>query len=267
MNNQPIGVLDSGLGGLTILSELIKKLPHESFIYIGDSANIPYGAKSEKEIYLLSRQLIEFLLERKVKLIVIACNTITVTCLDKLRSDYSTIPIVGTVPVIKTAAEISVNKKIGILSTTRTAQSEYQKQLIDTFANGYTVINLGTDKLVPLIESGKIDDSDISVILRDVIAPYRNEGIDTLALGCTHFPYLITQIEKLLPEVKLLDSGGAIARQVERVLQKNDMLTTVLSAGNVTVYTTGELTVAKKLTQWNIKQNAVVEQVNIHNDH
>src|SRR6266480_7134956 len=143
MNNNPIGILDSGVGGLTVLQALVHELPHESAIYNGDSHNTPYGAKSEEEIYRLSKRLIEFLLKKEVKLIVIACNTITVTCLDKLRSEYPNVPIVGTVPVIKTAAEVSKNKRIGILSTTRTAQSTYQKRLIEEFANGCTVFNHG----------------------------------------------------------------------------------------------------------------------------
>src|SRR5262245_22974677 len=126
MNNHPIGVLDSGLGGLTVLSSIVKELPNEQFIYIGDSKNTPYGKKTEEEIYHLSKRLIEFLLQKKVKLIVVACNTITVSCLERLRTDYPDMPIVGTVPVIKTAAAVSKNKCIGILSTTRTAQSDYQ---------------------------------------------------------------------------------------------------------------------------------------------
>lgn len=266
MNNHPIGILDSGLGGLTIVSEIEIELPKEAYIYIGDSANTPYGAKTEEEIYVLSKQLIKFLIKRKVKLIVIACNTITVSCLEKLRNEYSTIPIVGTVPVIKTAAEISKNKKIGILSTTRTAQSRYQKNLIATFANGCTVINIGTDNLVPLIEAGKIDDPGITAILEEVLLPFKNEGIDTLALGCTHFPYLKSQIEQILPGVKLLESGGAIARQVRRVLQKNGMLSLSRAEGDIAIYTTGNISIAKKLAQRTLKKFAVVEQVQLHND-
>src|SRR5579859_4755595 len=135
MSNYPIGVLDSGVGGLTVLNAIVQELPHESVVYIGDSRNTPYGAKTAEEIYHLSRKLIEFLREKKVKVIVIGCNTITVSCLDRLRSDYPVMPIVGTVPVIKTAAAVSTKKRIGILSTTRTAQSDYQKHLIEEFAN------------------------------------------------------------------------------------------------------------------------------------
>src|SRR5579872_6017265 len=107
MKNHPIGILDSGLGGLTVLASIARELPNESFVYAGDSANTPYGTKSEEEIYSRAKKLIEFLKDKQVKLIVIACNTITVSCLDKLRTDYPEIPIIGTVPVIKTAAEVT----------------------------------------------------------------------------------------------------------------------------------------------------------------
>ncbi len=198
MNNHPIGILDSGLGGLTVLQAIARELQNESFVYIGDSVSTPYGAKSPDEIYKLAKRLIEFLLQQEVKLIVIACNTITVTCLDKLRSDYSQIPIVGTVPVIKTAAEVSKNKYIGILSTTQTAQSDYQKHLIETFANGCTVFNHGTDALVPLIEQGQLESSEMTAALQSVLQVFKNEKIDALALGCTHFPFLEKQMQTIL---------------------------------------------------------------------
>jgi glutamate racemase len=266
MKNYPIGIMDSGLGGLTVLREIVKELPEESFVYVADSNNTPYGAKSVDEIRLLSKHLIDFLVEKEVKLIVIACNTITVTCLDRLRSDYSTIPIVGTVPVIKTAADISVNKRIGILSTTGTAQSNYQKHLIATYSNGCSVINEGTDMLVPLIEQGKINGVEITAVLKEVLVPFQKEDIDTLALGCTHFPFLLTQIQEILPGVKLLESGGAIARQVRRVLLKNDMLSSQKEEGTIAVYTTGDMHIAKSLVQNTCKRHAAVQHIQLNND-
>src|SRR5258708_19285848 len=225
MNNNPIGILDSGIGGLTVLASVVQQLPHESVVYIGDSRNTPYGVRSAEEIYHLSKRLIEFLLKKQVKLIVIGCNTITVSCLDRLHSDYPNIPLVGTVPVIKTAAAISQKKRIGILSTTRTAQSDYQKHLIEEFANDCTVFNHGTDELVPLIEKGKAESEEMTTVLQKVLEPFQEEDIDALALGCTHFPFLEEQMRRILdPKVQLLDSGSAIARQVRRVLEHNNCL-------------------------------------------
>lgn len=247
MNNNPIGILDSGVGGLTVLHAIIQELPHESIVYIGDSKNTPYGAKSEEEIYLLAKKLIEFLITKKVKLIVIACNTITVSCLERLRIDYPALPIIGTVPVVKMAAVNSHNKRIGILSTTRTAQSDYQRHLIEEFAKGCTVFNQGTDELVPLIEQGRQESEEMKTILRKVLAPFSKEHIDTLALGCTHFPLVKKHMQSILgKDVQLLDSGGAIARQVRRVLEHNKALS-IEQEAKITIYTTGDLDIAKKL--------------------
>ena len=267
MNNNPIGIFDSGVGGLTVLQAIIHELPHESFIYIGDSHNTPYGTKSEEEIYQLSKQLVEFLLKKNVKLIVIACNTITVSCLDRLRGDYPHVPLIGTVPVIKTAAQVSKNKRIGILSTTRTAQSAYQKHLIEEFANGCSVFNHGTDSLVPLIEAWKMESQEMATVIKQVLIPFGNEHIDALALGCTHFPFLKEQIQEILgPDVQLLDSGSAIARQVKRVLQHNNALSAE-SDGEVKVFTTGNMNIAKNLAQ-NIlnKKDVTVQEVRLSDD-
>lgn len=268
MNNNPIGILDSGVGGLTVLKAVAEELPHESIIYIGDSQNTPYGAKSAEEIYVLAKRLIAFLLVKQVKLIVIACNTITVSCLDRLRNDYPDLPIVGTVPVIKTAAAISKNKRIGILSTTRTAQSDYQKHLLEEFANGCEEFNHGTDELVPLIEQGKMESEEMEATLRHVLVPFQKEHVDTLALGCTHFPFLREHMQKILgKDVQLLDSGGAIARQVKRVLEHNNALSDEKER-QINIFTTGNMEIAKKLAQSTIKEQvATVEKIALPYDY
>ena len=157
MNKNPIGIIDSGIGGLSITSTIINKLPKESIIYLADSKNCPYGDKSNTEIYNLSKKMINFLVSQKIKLLIIACNTITVTSVDKLRKEYPNLPIVGIVPVIKTAVKKSKNKKIGVFSTKVTAKSKYQKDLINKFAKGFEVLNIGSSELVPLIESSDFE--------------------------------------------------------------------------------------------------------------
>ena len=267
MNNHPIGILDSGVGGLTVLQAIARELPQESFIYIGDSINTPYGEKSEEEVYSLAEKLINFLIKKRVKLIVIACNTITVSCLDRLRIDYPEIPLIGTVPVIKTAARVTHNKRIGILSTTHTAQSYYQRHLIEEFADDCVVFNQGTDKLVPLIEQGKIGGDEMQENLRHVLAPFKAEHIDTLALGCTHFPFVRSQMQQILGSgVQLLDSGEAIARQVKRVLEHNNKLATK-GEGDIALFTTGNMHVAKNLAASTIEERSVtVEETMLNND-
>ncbi|MBI2031670.1 MAG: glutamate racemase [Candidatus Levybacteria bacterium] len=238
MKNQPIGVLDSGVGGLSILREIIKKLPRESFIYLADSKNCPYGEKTSKEIYGLSRKMVKFLLAERVKLIVIACNTITVSCLDKLRIDFPSAPIIGIVPVVKTASKLTKNGRIGILSTKQTAKSKYQRGLIEKFTDGLKVLNLGTDKLVPIIETGEHKDIKI---LREELEPFLKFDIDTLALGCSHFPFLRKEIKQILGgKVRILDSGGAVARQVGRVLKNNHSLSVSQKQSSL-LYTTGNV--------------------------
>lgn len=220
MNNQAIGILDSGVGGLTIWKEIVSQLPYEPTIYIGDSKNCPYGNRSAEEIYQLARRLVEFLIQKQCKLIVVACNTITVSCLEKLRQEFRAIPIVGTVPVVKTASEMSRSKRIAIFSTSATEKSQYQRDLINRFARECEVITVGTDKLVPLIEQGKLKGEEVQKVLREELQEIVNGHIDVLALGCSHFPLVRKEIQKIVGErVKVLDSAGAIARQVERVLR------------------------------------------------
>jgi len=248
MVNKPIGIIDSGIGGLSIWKEIVKELPKESTIYLADSRNCPYGSKSSKEIYRLTRQLVKFLLSKKVKLIVLACNTITVSCLDKLRKDFPNTPIIGTVPVIKTAVLKTKNNRIGVLSTVVTAKSKYQKNLIVTFGRGMRVFNIGTDKLVPIIENGNFKAREMKDVLLEELDPFIKSNIDTLVLGCSHFPFLKKEMQKILgKKVLILDSSSAIARQVERVLKNNNDLSSY-KRPTYLFYTTGDSTDFKKIS-------------------
>lgn len=238
MHKQPIGVLDSGVGGLTVLAEIRKQLPYESTVYIGDSRNAPYGKRSPEEIRLLASKMIQFLLSRKAKLIVIACNTITVNGIDILRAQFPNIPIVGTVPVVKTAAETTKNKKIGLLVTEATAKSSYNKALIDTFASDCEVTIVGTNKLVPLIEAEK--NKELPKVIASELRIFKEKGVDVVVLGSTHFPILRPFLQEFLGEnVALLDSGGAVARQVGRILTNNKIRGTNTTSVHE-VYTTGK---------------------------
>lgn len=252
MNNFPIGILDSGLGGLSVWQEIVTLLPQESTIYICDQQNVPYGSKITEEIHTLSRKLIRFLLDRQVKLIVIACNTITVSCLTELRDEFPQIPIIGAVPVVKLAAEVSTNKKIGILSTSRTANSEYQKHIVQKFAQQCEVFNIGTDVLVPLIEEDKFE--EITLLLHDILQPFLEADVDTLALGCTHYPFIEQQISEIMGKnVQLLNSGAAIARHVQRILEHNTMLNS--ENPSYSFYTTGNLQQFEKMAKKLVKQS------------
>ncbi len=240
MSNNPIGILDSGVGGLTVWKQVVELLPNESTVYVADSKNIPYGDKSKGEIYLLAKILVEFLLRQKAKIIVIACNTITVSCIDRLRFEFPQTPIIGTVPVIKKAVSVTRNKKIGIFATTRTAKSNYQKDLINKYAQGCKIVSVGSDEIVPLIEQGEFDNRKIGDILQRVLQPFESACVDTICLGCTHFPFIEKEIKKVLgKDISLLEPSGAIARHTKNVLSQNNNLA---RKGNRTIkfYTTGD---------------------------
>jgi len=236
--NLPIGIIDSGVGGLTIAQAVINKLPKEPIIYIADSKNCPYGKKSSKQIYSLSKNMIDFLLKKRIKMLIVACNTVTVTSIEKLRKDYPGLPIVGIVPVVKTAVEKSKNNKIGIFSSKVTAQSKYQKELIHKFAKGYHVINIGSAGLVSLIENLKFD--EVNKVLKKELKIFKDTNIDVLALGCSHFPLVVKQIRQFMPGILILDSSKAVCRQVKRILIQNNNLSS-FTKPSYTFYTTGDL--------------------------
>ncbi len=224
MNNQPIGIYDSGVGGLSVLKELKKLLPKESFVYVADQKYVPYGGKTTKELHRLSSDMVKFLLSKRVKIVVVACNTSTVHSISYLRKKFK-LPIIGTVPVIKTLVNITKTKKTAVFSTPATARSAYLTRLINKFARGIKVYKAGGTGLEDLIEEGDIYSEKIKKILKKHLLPLKEKGVDTIALGCTHYPFLRDQIEKLVGDkMQIVDSGGAVARRTKEILIKNKIL-------------------------------------------
>lgn len=252
----PIGILDSGLGGLTIWREIRQQLPKESTIYIGDHAYLPYGGRSVRVIRQRVKYLITFLLKKGAKLIVVACNTATVAGIDTFRSWFPSVPIIGVVPVVKTAASLTKTKHVAVLSTPNTAASSYQERLIKSFADGCTVENIGVPDLVSLIEAGEADGRETAILHR-FLDPLKKRNIDVIALGCTHYPFIKDAIRNIVgDEVAIIDSGGAVARHTARILDANRLR--ALGAKPYTVfYTTGDAKnvtrIASKLTGEHIK--------------
>lgn len=246
MQQSHIGIIDSGVGGVSVYAAIKAADPTISVVYLADSAHVPYGTKSEAFITERSAQLVSFLSQKGVDTIVIACNTITVTCLRELRVSFPEITFIGTVPVIKTASEVTKNRQIGVLSTIRTTESTYLDELISEFATNCIVTSIGTDELVPLVEKGQTMGEPVKAILERVLEPFITTSIDTLVLGCTHFPFLAPLMQEVLGEnVQILDSGDAIARQVGRVLgEKADNQSQV--AEDI-FYTTGDEDQFKKV--------------------
>jgi glutamate racemase len=216
-NNNPIGFFDSGIGGTSIWRAIYELLPNENTIYLADSKNAPYGQKSKEEIIALSYKNTEFLLKENCKIIVVACNTATTNAIQELRRKYL-IPFIGIEPAIKPAATNSQTQKIGILATQGTLNSELFHQAQERFQSTKIIEQIGHG-LVQLIEDGKINSQEMKKLLNSYLQPMIEENIDFLVLGCSHYPYLIPQIKKILPKhIKIIDSGEAVARQTKNVL-------------------------------------------------
>lgn len=218
-NNKPIGIFDSGIGGTSIWAEIHQLLPNEKTIYLADSKNAPYGQKSKSEIITLSFKNTELLLNMDCKLIVVACNTATTNAIQELRNKYN-VPFIGIEPAIKPAATHSQTQTIGILATQGTLNSELFNKNVERFHNTKIIEQVGYG-LVPLIENGDIYSPQMTTLLTAYLSPMIDANIDYLVLGCSHYPYLIPQIKKILPpHIQIIDSGEAVARQTKNVLQE-----------------------------------------------
>lgn len=228
-NKKPIGLFDSGVGGTSIWKEVNALLPNESTIYLADSKNAPYGQKTQEEIIELSKKNTAFLLENNCKLIIVACNTATTNAIKVLRATYD-IPFIGIEPAIKPAALHSKTQKIGILATQGTLNSELFHQTVALYSDVKVVEQIGFD-LVTLIENGEMHSKRMTQLLNDYLLPMVAQDIDYLVLGCTHYPYLIPQIKKIIPKnIKIIDSGEAVAKQTKHILEINQLFNTTKDA-------------------------------------
>ncbi|GCE19500.1 glutamate racemase [Dictyobacter kobayashii] len=237
----PIGVFDSGAGGLTILAALRKELPDEHFIYFGDTANCPYGTRSEDEIIELSLRASRFLIDQGVKLIVVACNTASQAALSVLRATYS-IPFIGVVPAVKPAARATRRGRIGIAATNQTIKAAYLRHLIDDFASDIQVYAVGCPELVTLVEHGELDGPVVNETLRHALLPLTEKEVDVIVLGCTHFPALRPAIEQVVgKQVQVIDSGTAIARRTHAILDTERLAHSVDGqGGTMSIWCSGE---------------------------
>jgi glutamate racemase len=224
MDNRPIGIFDSGVGGLSVLVEVQKLLPKENFIFVADQTNVPYGGKTRKQLQSYTDKIMAFLVFQDVKVVIVACNTATVYAIDFLREKYK-MPIIGTVPVIKTIANITKTKQTAVFSTPATAKSPYLAGLIRKFAPDVKVYKIGGTGLEELIETGDLENKKIDKILHESLEPLLKKNVDAIALGCTHYPFLRGKIEAIVGKnVQVVDSGGAVARRTKQILVHNQIL-------------------------------------------
>jgi glutamate racemase len=217
--NKPIGVLDSGVGGITVLKHIHALLPQEPLLYFADSLYAPYGNKTEAEIQQRCIEIIDFLLTKDVKAIVIACNTATAAAVDLMREKYPLLPIIGMEPAVKPAAAASLNGVIGVLATIGTLKSAQFAALLESYGRNVKVITQGCIGLVECIERGELHHQSTYELLRQYCQPLLTEGADTIVLGCTHYPFVKELIQQIVgPGVTLIDTGEAVARQLQHRL-------------------------------------------------
>lgn len=243
--NSPIGILDSGLGGLSVLNEIRAMMPGEDIIYFGDSAWCPYGPRHPEEIQRRVFTITDYLLEQHCKLIVIACNSATIAAVEALRATYP-VPFVGMEPAVKPAASMTRSGTVGVLATEASLAGEKFHQLLTTHAQGVNIITRPCPNFVKLVERGELDGPRARAIIEEETLPLIEAGADVLVLGCTHYPFLRPLIEDVAgPNIQILDTGAAVANHVAQQLHNKASPDT----GNTTyrIITTGNLQTLKTL--------------------
>ncbi|EPR71227.1 Glutamate racemase [Winogradskyella psychrotolerans RS-3] len=253
MSNSPIGIFDSGIGGTSIFKEIHALLPNENCIYLADSKNAPYGNRPEEEIIQLSVKNTEFLIKKGCKIIVVACNTATTNAIDYLRENYD-IPFIGIEPAIKPAALNTQTKAIGILATKGTLSSQLFHKTTDLYSKDIKIIEQVGEGIVPLIETGQIDSKEMQGYLDIYLEPMLKQNIDYLVLGCTHYPYLIPMLTKMLPEhVKIIDSGRAVAKQTQTVLTALGLFNDSGNQPIIQLFSNGDIAVLNSILDYNFE--------------
>lgn len=222
--NSPIGVMDSGVGGISALKHIQHILPHEQITYVADSLYAPYGNKTPEEITKRCFSIADFLVEQGVKAIVVACNTATAASIQQMRAKY-TLPIIGMEPAVKPAALASKNGVIGVLATVGTIKSAQYAALLEHYGAGVTVLAQGCEGLVECVESGALTDDATRRLLKQYIAPLLAGGADTIVLGCTHYPFLRPLIAEIVdPKIAVIDTGKAVSAQLQKKLMEANLL-------------------------------------------
>lgn len=237
----PLGVLDSGIGGLSVLIHLQRQLPAEHVLYFADQSHIPYGPRSAEVIQAYTAGITRFLLRQGAKLIVVACNTATAAALDALRSAFPDVPFVGMEPAVKPAALTTRSGKVGVLATPSTFNSNRYASLMARYASGIQVYEDPCSGLVQLIEAGALDAPETRALLERVVSPMLDAGVDTLVLGCTHYPFIRPLLERIIGEdIAVIDPAPAVARHTRFVLQQHRLIAPDGQEGALRCLTSGD---------------------------
>ena len=261
MDSRPIGLFDSGVGGLSILREIARLLPWENTLYFADKVNCPYGELSLTEVRGLSQGIVRFLLSKEAKVIVVACNTASAAALQPLRASFPETPFIGMVPAIKPAATLTHSRKVGVLATPATFQGELFADVVSRFATDVEVVAQACPGLVEKIEEGDLCGNETAALLDRYVAPLLQEGVDTLVLGCTHYTFLIPLLRHMVGEgVNIVDPSPAIARQTKHVLTQSDILKEDGLSGKQEFYASGDVLALSRTTSYLIgKEETFIE--------
>ena len=240
-SNSPIGIFDSGVGGISVLRAIRAQMPEESVIYFGDQGHIPYGPRPMEQIREFSEAITRFLLQQDAKIIVVACNTASAAALKSLRETFPAVQFVGMEPAVKPAAEHTHTGKVGVLATPATFQGALYASVVERFANGVGLFQNTCPGLVQEIEHGNLSGEETRRILEDALGPMLEKNIDTVVLGCTHYPFVIPLIQQIVGDsVRVIDPAPAVAKQTGRLLEANGLRSNSGSKGAVTLYTSGD---------------------------
>lgn len=247
MSDAPIGIFDSGVGGISVLREIRQLLPRENLIYYADSGHCPYGGKPREAIIQRANFITDFMLARHVKMVVVACNTATIAAVESLRNTYP-IPFVGMEPAVKPAAAVTRSGVVGVLATGAALGGEKFHKLVAQHAQGVRLITQPCPGLVECVEQGDLQGEKARSLIVQYTKPLLVQGADTLVLGCTHYPFLRPLIAEIVgPQIHLLDTGAAVAQQVRRVLEREKRLNTDAVTREIEWHTSGDAAVFERL--------------------
>ena len=269
--SNPIGVFDSGVGGLSVLRAMRMLMPEETILYLGDQAHVPYGPRSMEQIQSFSEGITRFLLDHDSKLIVVACNTASAAALTYLRGRFPGVPFVGMEPAVKPAAETTKTGKVGILATPATFQGALYASVVERFAAGVELFQHTCPGLVSQIEKGDLNSSVTRAILEDALHPMLEKNIDTVVLGCTHYPFVIPLIQQIVGDakrVRVIDPAPSVAKQAKRLLEAQGMKNQPQDrVSPVRFFTSGNPSEMKSILPVLLGEAGVVESVVWKNDH
>ena len=265
MSTRPIGIIDSGIGGLTVVKEVMRQLPHESIVYLGDTARCPYGPRPKEEIKEFTWELTHYLEKFDIKMLIIACNTATAAALPDIRAQLS-IPVLGVIhPGARAAIKVSKKNQIGVIGTQMTISSNAYEMALRSIRRHLAVHSVACPKLVSLVESGIWEGPVAKQIVSESLAPFRDTNIDTLILGCTHYPLLEPLIRSYFANrVKIISSGEETAREASVILEHTHSLNDGEEEPFYQFYTTGSKTIFKNFAeQWLERDDIQVETVKL----